>query len=82
MVLSREDVLYRLDILKRSLFLAEDMPPDEALEILERFVSAAEQLGALTAADLTRSRLHDLSADILSLLRQRFVMLKRLTYWA
>lgn len=78
MALSREDVLYRLNILKRSLFVATDLSPNEALEVLERFVSAANQLGALTAVDLTRSRLHDLSADILSQLRQRNVLLKRL----
>lgn len=78
MALSRDDVLYRLDILRRSLFLAADLSPSEALEVLEKFVSAAEHLGALTALDLTRSRLHDLSVDILTLLRQRRLLMKRL----
>lgn len=78
MGLSRDDVLYRLDILRRSLFLAADLPPSEALEMLERFVSASEHLGALTAADLTRSGLNDLSVDILSLLRKRRVLMKQL----
>jgi len=78
MGLSRDDVLYRLDILKRSLFLAADLPPSEALEILKRFVSASEHLGALTAADLSRSRLHDLSVDILTLLRKRRVLMRQL----
>lgn len=79
MALTREDVLYRLNLVRRSLMLASSLSrPHEALEVLEKFVYASNQLGALTAADLARGRLNDLSGDIISVLRQRKTLMKQL----